>query len=351
MKIDDILREGIKREASDVHIVCILPPIIRVSGKLEKLEEFGNITPDISENILLEILEDDQKERLSSDLALDFSHTMPDEGRFRCNYFYQRGTLAGVFRLISKKIPTIEELGLPTQIKEFATYPRGLVLVTGPTGSGKSTTLAAVINLINENRGENIITVEDPIEYLFNHDKSIISQREVLADAKSFNSALRSVLREDPDVIMVGEMRDLETVSSALTAAETGHLVFSTLHTQDAPQTIDRIIDIFPVYQQKQIRTQLAATLKAVLVQQLIPNRDGSGREVATELMFINNAISNMIREAKVHQIYTAIQAGGKRGMMTMDRSLADLYKQGRISRGLCIEKSHSREELERMIV
>jgi len=187
--------------------------------------------------------------------------------------------------------------------------------------------------------------------HLFTHGKSIISQREVLADARSFNSALRSVLREDPDVIMVGEMRDLETVSSALTAAETGHLVFSTLHTQDAPQTIDRIIDIFPVHQQKQIRTQLAATLKAVLVQQLLPNRDGSGREVATELMFINNAISNMIREAKVHQIYTAIQAGGKRGMMTMDRSLADLYKQGSISRDLCIEKSHSREELERMIV
>lgn len=351
MNINDILREGIKREASDVHIVCILPPIARINGVLEKLEEFGDITSEIAEKILLELLTDDQKERLSDDLALDFSHSIPGEGRFRCNYFYQRGTLAGVFRLISKKIPTIEDLGLPEQIKEFATYPRGLVLVTGPTGSGKSTTLAAVINLINKNRRENIITIEDPIEYLFTHGKSIISQREVLADARSFNSALRSVLREDPDVIMVGEMRDLETVSSALTAAETGHLVFSTLHTQDAPQTIDRIIDIFPVHQQKQVRTQLAATLKAVLVQQLLPNRDGSGREVATELMFINNAISNMIREGKVHQIYTAIQAGGKRGMKTMDRSLADLYKQGRISRDLCIEKSHSREELERMIV
>lgn len=350
MKIDDILREGIKREASDVHIVCVLPPIVRVNGKLEQLEEFGDITPDISENILLEILEDSQKERLSNDLALDFSHTMPNEGRFRCNYFYQRGTLAGVFRLISKDIPSIEDLGLPEQIKEFATYPRGLVLVTGPTGSGKSTTLAAIINIINKNRRENIITIEDPIEYLFKHDRSIISQREVLADARSFNSALRSVLREDPDIIMVGEMRDLETVSSALTAAETGHLVFSTLHTQDAPQTIDRIIDIFPTHQQKQIRTQLASTLKAVLVQQLLPNRDENGREVATELMFVNPAISNMIREGKVHQIYTAIQAGGKRGMMTMDRSLADLYRQSKITRELCIEKAHSREELERMI-
>ena len=351
MKIDDILRVGIEREASDVHIVCILPPIIRVNGKLERLEEFGGITPETSENLLLALLTNEQKERLSADFALDFSHTIPDEGRFRCNYFYQRGTLAGVFRLISKKIPTVEELGLPTQIKEFATYPRGLVLVTGPTGSGKSTTLAAVINLINQNRGENIITVEDPIEYLFKHGKSIISQREVLADTISFDSALRSVLREDPDVIMVGEMRDLETVSSALTAAETGHLVFSTLHTQDAPQTIDRIIDIFPVHQQKQVRTQLAATLKAVLVQQLIPNRDGSGREVATELMFLNNAIANMIRESKVHQIYTAIQAGGRRGMHTMDKSLADLYKQSKISRDLSIEKCHNREELERMIV
>lgn len=351
MKMDDILIEGIRREASDVHIVCILPPILRINGNLQKLEEFGGITPEISENILLQLLDNNQKKRLSDDLALDFSYTIPGEGRFRCNYFYQRGTLAGVFRLISKKIPTVEELGLPLQIKEFATYPRGLVLVTGPTGSGKSTTLAAVIELINKDRRENIITVEDPIEYLFKHDKSIISQREVLADTISFNSALRSVLREDPDVIMVGEMRDLETVSSALTAAETGHLVFSTLHTQDAPQTIDRIIDIFPTHQQKQVRTQLAATLKAVLVQQLLPNRDGSGREAATELMFVNPAISNMIREMKSHQICTAIQSGGKRGMMTMDRSLADLYKQGKISRDTCIEKSHSREELERMIV
>ncbi len=351
MKMDDILMEGIKREASDVHIVCILPPVLRVNGKLQKLEEFGDITPDISKNILMELLDDDQKKRLSDELALDFSYTIPKEGRFRCNYFYQRSTLAGVFRLISKKIPTVEELGLPVQIKEFATYPRGLVLVTGPTGSGKSTTLAAIIELINKNRRENIITVEDPIEYLFKHNKSIISQREVLADTRSFSSALKYVLREDPDVIMVGEMRDLETVSSALTAAETGHLVFSTLHTQDAPQTIDRIIDIFPTHQQKQVRTQLAATLKAVLVQQLLPNRDGSGREAATELMFINSAISNMIRELKVHQIRNAIQAGGKRGMITMDRSLADLYRQNKITRDKCIEKCHNREEIERMIV
>jgi len=351
MNINDILREGIKKDASDVHIVCVLPPLLRIHGKLIKLHEFGDITPDISERILTEIINDDQKMRLSKEMALDFSHTIPEMGRFRCSYYYQRGTLAGAFRLISKKILTVEELGLPLQIKEFSTYPRGLVLVTGPTGSGKSTTLAAIIDEISKTRAENIITVEDPIEYLFIHNNGIVSQREVLADALSFNSALRFVLREDPDVIMVGEMRDLETVSSALTAAETGHLVFSTLHTQDAPQTIDRIIDIFPTHQQRQIRTQLASTLRAVLVQQLLPNPRGDGRVAATELMFVNAAISNMIRESKAHQIYTAIQAGGKRGMMTMDMSLASLYKRGEISRDLCMEKAHNREEMQRMIV
>jgi twitching motility protein PilT len=350
MKIDEILREGIEREASDVHIVCILPPLLRINGILQKIDRFGDITPERSKELLLEVLNEDQKQRLSKDLSLDFSYTIPGEGRFRCNYFFQRGTLAGAFRLISKKIPTIEELGLPPQIKEFSTYPRGLVLVTGPTGSGKSTTLASIIEIINQNRRENIITIEDPIEYLFTHKHSIVSQREILADTTSFSLALKNVLREDPDVIMVGEMRDLETVSSALTAAETGHLVFSTLHTQDAPQTIDRIIDIFPSYQQRQIRTQLAATLKAVLVQQLLPNVAEDGRVPATELMFVNPAISNMIRENKAHQVYTAMQAGGKRGMMTMDRSLADLYRQGRISKDICIEKCHSREELQRMI-
>ena len=351
MKIDDILMEGIKRDASDVHIVCVLPPLLRIHGKLIKLNEFGDVTPNISESILTEIINEEQKARLQKELALDFSHTIPGMGRFRCSYFYQRGTLAGAFRLISKKILTVEELGLPPQVKEFSTYPRGLVLVTGPTGSGKSTTLAAIIDEINEIRTENIITVEDPIEYLFTHNNSIVSQREVLADTLSFSSALRFVLREDPDVIMVGEMRDLETVSSALTAAETGHLVFSTLHTQDAPQTIDRIIDIFPTHQQKQVRIQLATTLRAVLVQQLLPNIRGDGRVAATELMFVNAAIANMIRESKAHQIYTAIQAGGKRGMMTMDMSLANLYKQGQISRDLCMEKAHNREEMQRMIV
>lgn len=350
MDINDILIEAIKRDASDIHIVCVLPPVIRIHGSLIKLEKFGEITPEISKKILIRILNEEQIRRLEKQLAVDFSHTLPGYGRFRCSYFYQRNSLAAAFRYISRKILSVEELGLPGQVEEFADYPRGLVLVTGPTGCGKSTTLASIINMINSSRCENIITIEDPIEYLFTHKKSIVSQREVLTDTRSFGAALKYILREDPDVIMVGEMRDLETISSTLTAAETGHLVFSTLHTQDAPQTIDRIIDIFPTHQQNQVRSQLAGTLKAVLVQQLIPNKDNTGRVPATELMFVTPAIKNMIREMKVHQIYSAIQAGGKRGMMTMDMSLAKLYKNGKIAEEMALEKAHNRDEVKRMI-
>ncbi len=350
MDINDILIEAINRGASDVHIVCVLPPMLRVHGRLIKLENFGEITPEISEKLLTEILSEHQLNRLREQLSVDFSYTLTGKGRFRCSYYYQRDSLAAAFRYISREILSIEELGLPKQVEEFAYYPRGLVLVTGPTGCGKSTTLAAIINMINSNRSENIITIEDPIEYLFEHKKSIISQREVLSDTKSFGAALKYILREDPDVIMVGEMRDLETISSTLTAAETGHLVFSTLHTQDAPQTIDRIIDIFPTHQQRQVRAQLAGTLKAVLVQQLTPNKDNNGRVPATELMFVTPAVKNMIREMKVHQIYSAIQAGGKRGMMTMDMSLAKLYKNGKITEEMALEKAHNIEEVRRMI-
>ena len=350
MDINDILIEAIKRDASDIHIVCVLPPVIRIHGSLIKLEKFGEVTPEISKKILIRILNEEQIRRLEKQLAVDFSHTLPGYGRFRCSYFYQRNSLAAAFRYISRKILSVEELGLPGQVEEFANYPRGLVLVTGPTGCGKSTTLASIINMINSNRCENIITIEDPIEYLFTHKKSIVSQREILTDTRSFGAALKYILREDPDVIMVGEMRDLETISSTLTAAETGHLVFSTLHTQDAPQTIDRIIDIFPTHQQNQVRSQLAGTLKAVLVQQLIPNKDNTGRVPATELMFVTPAIKNMIREMKVHQIYSAIQAGGKRGMMTMDMSLAKLYKNGKIAEEMALEKAHNRDEVKRMI-
>ncbi len=350
MNIDDILIEAINTNASDVHIVCVLPPILRIHGKLVKLENFGEINPEVSEKMLTKILNDEQLKRLKDKLAVDFSYTLAGYGRFRCSFYYQRNTLAAAFRYISRNIPNIEELGLPKQIEELASYPRGLVLVTGPTGCGKSTTLAAIIEIINNNRTENIITIEDPIEYLFTHKKSVISQREILSDAYSFGDALKYILREDPDVIMVGEMRDLETISSTLTAAETGHLVFSTLHTQDAPQTIDRIIDVFPTHQQRQVRAQLAGTLKAVLVQQLIPTKDGGGRVPATELMFVNSAVRNMIREVKVHQIYSAIQASGRRGMMTMDMSLVNLYKEGKISEELALEKAHSVDEVRRMI-
>ena len=350
MNIDDVLIEAINVGASDIHVVCVLPPIFRVHGRLVKLDKFGDITPELSEKVLTKILNEEQLKRLSEKLSVDFSYSLPGHGRFRCNYYYQRNTLAAAFRYISREIPSIDELGLPSQVGEFAKYPRGLVLVTGPTGCGKSTTLASIIEMINEKRSENIITIEDPIEYLFKHKKSIISQREVLSDTHTFSDALKYVLREDPDVIMVGEMRDLETIASTLTAAETGHLVFSTLHTQDAPQTIDRIIDVFPTYQQRQVRAQLAGTLRAVLVQQLIPTISGDGRAAATELMFVNTAIKNMIREVKVHQIYTAIQASGRAGMMTMDMSLANLYKEGKISEKLALEKSHSIEEVRRMI-
>jgi twitching motility protein PilT len=350
MNIDDVLIEAINVGASDIHVVCVLPPIFRVHGRLVKLDKFGDITPELSEKVLTKILNEEQLKRLREKLSVDFSYSLPGHGRFRCNYYYQRNTLAAAFRYISREIPSIDELGLPPQVGEFAKYPRGLVLVTGPTGCGKSTTLASIIEMINEKRSENIITIEDPIEYLFKHKKSIISQREVLSDTHTFSDALKYVLREDPDVIMVGEMRDLETIASTLTAAETGHLVFSTLHTQDAPQTIDRIIDVFPPYQQRQVRAQLAGTLRAVLVQQLIPTISGDGRAAATELMFVNTAIKNMIREVKVHQIYTAIQASGRAGMMTMDMSLANLYKEGKISEKLALEKSHSIEEVRRMI-
>ncbi len=350
MDINEILLEGINKEASDVHISCFLPPILRINGKLIKLDSYKRFTPSDIKGFLYKILDEEKIKKLEDDMELDFSYSIAGSGRFRCNYYYQRGVLSAAFRIITSNIKSIQELKLPDRIEEFATYPRGLVLVTGPTGSGKSTTLASIIDLINTNRAENIITVEDPIEYLFKHKKSIVNQREIGSDTKSFANALKYVLREDPDIIMVGEMRDLETISSTLTAAETGHLVFSTLHTQDAAQTIDRIIDVFPTHSQKQIRVQLAGTLKAVLVQQLLPTIDNMGRVVATELMFITSAIKNMIREIKTHQIYSSIQAGGKRGMITMDMSLVNLYRHGKITKEIAYEKSHSREDIKRML-
>ncbi|MGM0365600.1 MAG: type IV pilus twitching motility protein PilT [Actinomycetota bacterium] len=350
MNLDEILADAAGRDASDVHITAFLPPVYRIDGKLIRVDNYPKLNPDTISSMLLSLLDDNQKDALKIEKEFDFSYSLPGIGRFRVNYFFQRGSLSGAFRVIKSEILSVEQLQLPKQIEEFATYPRGLVLVTGPTGSGKSTTLAAIIDLINKTRTENIITIEDPIEYLHRHNRSIISQREVGMDTNSFSRALKYVLREDPDIILVGEMRDLETISSALTAAETGHLVFSTLHTQDAAQTLDRIIDIFPPHQQQQIRVQLAGTLKAVLVQQLLPTVDNQGRVPAIELMFSNGAIKNMIREMKSHQIYSAIQSGGRRGMITMDMSLANLYRQGKISKELALEKCHNPEDMQRMI-
>jgi len=348
--INEILKAAVELEASDVHLVASSKPIVRINGYLEQLNNFSEINSEELKKILSEILDEKKINTLETKLELDFSYSIPGMARFRCNYYYQRGSTAAAFRVVNTRIKSIEELGLPLKVKEFSQYPRGLVLVCGPTGSGKSTTLASIIDIINEQRSENIITIEDPIEYLHRHKKSIISQREVEFDTKTFAEALKHALREDPNIIMVGEMRDLDTVSNTLTAAETGHLVFSTLHTQDAAQTIDRIIDIFPTHQQQQVRMQLAGTLKAVLVQQLLPNINNNGRVAACELMFVNSAIKNMIREMKVHQIYSAMQTGGKEGMIMMDMSLAKLYKQGKISKELAYDKCHSREELMRYI-
>jgi len=346
--INGILIKSVSLDASDLHLVANSKPVVRINGSLVTLNDYAEIRAEDLKEILFQIIDEKKQNTFETKFELDFSYSIPGKGRFRCNYYLQRGSTAAAFRIVSSRIKTIEELGLPEKIKEFAAYPRGLVLVCGPTGSGKSTTLASIIDIINDNRMENIITIEDPIEYLHRHKKSIVSQRELEFDTKSFNSALKHALREDPDIIMVGEMRDLETISGTLTAAETGHLVFSTLHTQDAAQTIDRIIDIFPTHKQQQIRMQLAGTLKAVLVQQLLPNFNHDGRVAACELMFVNSAIKNMIREMKVHQIYSAMQTGRKEGMIMMDMSLAKLYKQGKITKETAYDKCHNKEELSR---
>lgn len=350
MKIDEILTIATQRNASDIHITTFLNPIFRINGELVRFEGCEQFDPDTVRSLLFEIIDDDKKKTFLKELELDFAYSIAGVGRFRVNYYMQRGSMVGAFRVIPATVKTVEDLRLPEAVKKFATYKKGLVLVTGPTGSGKSTTLASVIDIINTNRNENIITVEDPIEYLHRHKRSIINQREVGSDTKSFSNALKYVLREDPDVIMVGEMRDLETIASALTAAETGHLVFSTLHTQDAAQTIDRIIDVFPPYQQQQIRIQVAGTLNAVLVQQLLPTKDGNSRVVGVELMFVTNAIRNLIREGKTHQIPSSIQGGGKLGMVTMDACLCNIYRAGAISKEMAISRAHNKDDFLRMI-
>jgi len=350
MDLVDILVEVLERNASDLHLTVGSPPVIRVSGRLIRLD-YPRLTSNDTRDLIYSILSQDQRQTIENEWEIDFSYSVPGRARFRVNAYFQRNSLGAAFRLIPAHIKDVDELMLPAAIHKMAAKPRGFVVMTGPTGSGKSTTLAAVIQEINFTREEHIITIEDPIEFLHRHNKSIINQREVGTDTKSFNRALKSVLRQDPDVILVGEMRDTETMQTALTAAETGHLVFATLHTQDAPQTIDRIIDVFPPHQQGQIRVQLAATLMGVCTQQLLPTVDGKGRVPACEVLIPTPAVRNLIREAKTHQIYSVMQTGARFGMVTMDSSLADLVRRGLITKDLAIRQSSNPEELDRLIM
>ena len=324
--IDKLLEEAHLKKASDMHITVGVEPIFRINGTLIKADHF-KLKPADTEEMFKSITTAEQQQRFNELGEIDFSYSLSGYGRFRVNAFRQRSTIAIVLRLVADKVPTLEDLKHPEIMKTLSLKPRGLVLVTGPTGSGKSTTLAAMINLINQTEAAHIITMEDPIEYLHRHNKSIVNQREVNTDSISFANALRAALREDPDVILVGEMRDAETVSTAITAAETGHLVFATLHTSDAAQTIDRIIDTFPPHQQQQVKSQLSMILQGIISQQLLPLKDGSGRIAALEILVATPAIRNLIREGKTHQILSSVQTGAKYGMQTMDMALRDLVQ------------------------
>lgn len=350
MDLVDILVEVLERNASDLHLSVGAPPVIRVSGKLIRLD-YPRLTSNDNRDLIYSILSQDQRQRLENEWEIDFSYSVPGRARFRVNAYFQRNSLGAAFRLIPAQIKTVEDLMLPAGLHAMAKKPRGFVVITGPTGSGKSTTLAALIREINETREEHIMTIEDPIEFLHRHAKSIVNQREVGTDTKSFNRALKSVLRQDPDVILVGEMRDTETMQTAMTAAETGHLVFATLHTQDAPQTIDRIIDVFPPHQQSQVRVQLAATLMGICTQQLLPTVDGTDRIPACEVLVPTPAVRNLIREGKTHQIYSVMQTGSQYGMQTMDTSLADLVRRGKITKDLALRRSSTPEDLERLLM
>ncbi len=345
-----LLLELLERAGSDLHLTAGTKPIVRINGHLTALEDYDVLTPAELRAMIYSILTEKQRETLENTLELDASHPVPGHARFRMNVFFQRDAVGAVFRAIPEVVKPLGELGLPKVLDGFAEYPRGLVLVTGPTGSGKSTTLASIIDQINLRRSCHILTIEDPIEFVHTHKRALVNQREVGADTMDFGAALKHALRQDPDVILVGEMRDLETIQTALTAAETGHLVFATLHTQDAPQSIDRIIDVFPSHQQSQVRVQLAATIQAIVTQQLLPTRDRRSRAVATEVMLATPAIRNLIREAKIHQITTAMQAGGKHGMQTMDQSLAHLVRQNVIDFDTAVERCTNIEDLRRLL-
>lgn len=344
----ELLEQMVQMNASDLHLTVGTPPVVRVDGKLQRLNQ-DMLTAEQTKKLAYSMLNEKQKLKFEQNWELDFSFGIENMSRFRCNIFMQRGNVAVALRQIPYKVKTFEELGLPKVIAEFAKLPRGLVLVTGPTGSGKSTTLASVIDKINKERPVHIITVEDPIEYLHRHQMALINQREVFADTPSFSSALKYALREDPDVVLVGEMRDLETIESALSISETGHLAFATLHTNSAAESINRIIDVFPTNQQEQIRVTLSFTLQAVVSQTLIP-KIGGGRCLALEILVVTPAIRAIIRDDKIHQIYSMLQSGQKYGMKTMNQSLAELYTTGKITLNDAMSYSHNTQELSEML-
>ena len=347
----DLLLEVIERNASDLHLTAGAHPTVRVRGRLTPLEDYPVMTTEMTREIVYSILSNDQRQRLETDWQIDFAYSIPGRARFRVNAYYQRSAIGAAFRLI----PVVDQVARGARAaggaaRAWRKKPRGFVLVTGPTGSGKSTTLAAMIDQINATREEHIMTIEDPIEFLHGHKKCLVNQREIGSDAQSFATGLKAALRQDPDVILVGEMRDLETIHTALTAAETGHLVFATLHTQDTPQTIDRIIDVFPASQQQQVRVQLSVALQGVVTQQLLPTADGAGRVAACEILLATPAIRNLIREGKTHQIYSSLQTGGNIGMQTMDAALATLVRSGKITQKIAESRSSTPEELRRLL-
>jgi twitching motility protein PilT len=344
MELVEVLKVAVQTGASDIHLVIGKPPMMRLNGEIAEIPGFPKINGDESKRLIYSILYEEQRAKFEENWELDCSFAVAGLSRFRVNVLLQKNGVEAVMRVITSKIPTPEQLRLPDAVVKFSDLPRGLVLVTGPTGSGKSTTLAAIMEMINQKMTGHILTVEDPIEFVYDSKKAIFRQREVGQNTKSFTAALKSALRQDPDVILVGEMRDLETISLAITAAETGHLCFGTLHTQDCPSTIDRIIDVFPPHQQSQIRVQLAVTLQGVVSQILVPRKDGEGRVAAREVMITTPAISNLIREGKTHMIYGAIDTGAKFGMIPMDKALADLVKQDIISAEEAVVRAHNVE-------
>jgi len=352
MEIDfaEVLGEVVELNASDLHLTVGTAPMVRVRGELRALDNYPALDAKDTRDIMYGILSNDQRKRLEEEWQVDFSYSVPRYGRFRVNAYMQRASVGGAFRLIPSEIKSIDQLDLPPVVHDIIKKPRGFVLVTGPTGSGKTTSLASMIDEINKQRREHILTIEDPIEFLHRHQNCVVNQREIGNDAQSFSLGLKAALRQDPDVILVGEMRDLDTISTALTAAETGHLVFATLHTQDTAQTIDRIIDVFPPHQQQQVRVQLSVALQGIITQQLLPTADGAGRVAACEVLVMTPAVRNLIREGKTHQIHSVLQTGSSQGMLPMDASLAHLVRTGKITKELAFSRSSTPEELKRLM-